>query len=198
MGVIRGARSFTSSSGQASWSPWEALKRLCSRPEVKLYTQPPSPTFFFAKRSIPASGTAKGNPPPQSQERWELVRKTPQTCPRYLNDSYKPAHGKTFNITSHQGKANKNHQKYLSEQLKLKMGVPGVVQQKRIPLVSTRMQVGSLALLSGWGIQHGCELQCSSKTRFRPRVDVAVTVAQQLQHQFNSSPGDFHMTRVQP
>ena len=39
-------------------------------------------------------------------------------------------------------------------------GVPTVVQWKRIRLVSMRMQVRSLASLSGLRIQHCCELWC--------------------------------------
>ena len=40
------------------------------------------------------------------------------------------------------------------------MGVPVVAQQKRIRLVSTRMQVQFLALLSGLGIWRHCKLCC--------------------------------------
>ena len=44
------------------------------------------------------------------------------------------------------------------------LGVPIVVQWKRIWLVSMRMQVWSLALLSGLGIWHCSELWCRSQT----------------------------------
>ena len=50
------------------------------------------------------------------------------------------------------------------------MGVPVVVQQKRIRLGTTGLQVRSLALLSGLRIQRGRELWCRSQTQLRSRV----------------------------
>ena len=44
-------------------------------------------------------------------------------------------------------------------------GVPVVVQWKQIQVVSMRMRVPSLALLSGLGIQYCHELWCRSQTR---------------------------------
>ena len=46
---------------------------------------------------------------------------------------------------------------------KAKRGVPVVAQQKRIQLASMRMQVQSLASLSGLRIQCCCELWCGSQ-----------------------------------
>jgi len=42
--------------------------------------------------------------------------------------------------------------------LKISLGVPIVLQQKRIRLVTMRLKVRSLASLSGLRIQHCCEL----------------------------------------
>ena len=52
--------------------------------------------------------------------------------------------------------------------------VPAVVQQKRIQLGSTRLQVRSLVLLSGLGIRHCRELWCRPPMRLRSNVAVAV------------------------
>ena len=52
--------------------------------------------------------------------------------------------------------------------------VPIVAQKKRIRLVSVRMQVQSLALLSGLGIQHYCELWCRSQTQLWSSIAVPV------------------------
>ena len=49
-----------------------------------------------------------------------------------------------------------------------------VAQCKRIQLVSMRVQVLSLALLSGSGIRHCRELWCRLQMRLRSRVAVAV------------------------
>ena len=49
-----------------------------------------------------------------------------------------------------------------------------MAQWKRIRLVSMRLRVGSLALLSGSGIWLGCELWCGSRMWFGPHVAVAV------------------------
>ena len=49
-----------------------------------------------------------------------------------------------------------------------------MAQQKQISLASKRMQVLSLASLSGLRTPHRCELWCRSKTWFRPDVAVAV------------------------
>ena len=53
--------------------------------------------------------------------------------------------------------------------------VPVLVQQKRIRLGTMRLQVRSLALLSGLRIQHYCELWCRLKTGLGSGT--AVTVA---------------------
>ena len=53
-------------------------------------------------------------------------------------------------------------------------GVPSVAQQKRIWLASVRMQVQSLALLSGLRILHCRELWCSSQTQLGSHAAVAV------------------------
>ena len=52
--------------------------------------------------------------------------------------------------------------------------VPVVAQQTLIQLVSMRMQVRSLASLSGSGIQRCCEPWCRSQTQLRSSVAVAV------------------------
>ena len=44
--------------------------------------------------------------------------------------------------------------------------VPAVAQWKQTQLVSMRIQVQSLASLSGLRIRHYCELWCRSQTRF--------------------------------
>ena len=54
------------------------------------------------------------------------------------------------------------------------LGVPVVAQQKRMQLVSMKMQDRSLALLSGLRIQHSCELWCRLQMRLRSWVAVAV------------------------
>ena len=55
-----------------------------------------------------------------------------------------------------------------------KSGVPVAAQWKRNWLASMRMQVRSLALLSGLRIHHCCELWCRSQTRLRSHIAVAV------------------------
>ena len=54
------------------------------------------------------------------------------------------------------------------------LGVPTVAQQKWTWLASMRMQVQSLALLSGLRILRCCELWCRSQTWHRPCVVAAV------------------------
>ena len=61
--------------------------------------------------------------------------------------------------------------------LRISAGVPDVAQQKQIGPVSMRMQVQSLALLTGSGIQHYHELWYRSQTVLRSHVAVAVAVA---------------------
>ena len=46
------------------------------------------------------------------------------------------------------------------------LGIPVVVQQKQIGLVSMRMRVRSQALLSGWGIH------CCSELRYRLQMQL--------------------------
>ena len=59
---------------------------------------------------------------------------------------------------------------------KSQSGVPVMAQWKRIPLVSMRMWVPSLTLLSGLRIWHSCELWCSLQMWLRSYV-VAVAEA---------------------
>ena len=54
------------------------------------------------------------------------------------------------------------------------LGVPVVVKWKQIQLVSMRMRVRSLALLSGLGIWHCHEVWCRSQMQLRSCVAVAV------------------------
>ena len=53
-------------------------------------------------------------------------------------------------------------------------GVPVVAQQNRIRLGTMGLQVQSLALLSGLGIQHCRELWCGSQSWLGSLVAVAV------------------------
>ena len=55
-----------------------------------------------------------------------------------------------------------------------RLGVPIVALQKQIWLLSIRMWVRSLALPSGQGMQHCCELWHRSQTRLRSCIAVAV------------------------
>ena len=52
-----------------------------------------------------------------------------------------------------------------------------MVQQKQIQLISTRMWVQSLALLSGSGIWHCHELWCRLQTQLRTHIAVAMVWA---------------------
>ena len=56
-------------------------------------------------------------------------------------------------------------------------GVPVGVQWKRIQLVTMRLQVRYLAMLSGLRIRSRLKLWCRSQTRLRSHVAVAVAVA---------------------
>ena len=56
-------------------------------------------------------------------------------------------------------------------------GVLIVAQWKQIQLATMRMQIQSLALLSGLRIRHCCELWCRLQTRFGSRVVVALAKA---------------------
>ena len=56
-------------------------------------------------------------------------------------------------------------------------GVPIVAQQKWTRLVSMRIWIRSLALLSVLRIQHCCELWCRSQMQFRSCIAVAVAQA---------------------
>ena len=69
---------------------------------------------------------------------------------------------------------NKSDKSCAKPLLKKTEGVPIVVQQKGIWLVSMRMQVWSLASLSGSRFWHCCELQCRSQMGFGSFVAVAV------------------------
>ena len=57
------------------------------------------------------------------------------------------------------------------------LGVPILVQQKRIRLETMRLQVGSLALISELRSWHCPELWCRSQTWLRACIAVAVAVA---------------------
>ena len=57
------------------------------------------------------------------------------------------------------------------------MGIPVVAQWKPVRLVSRKMQVPSLALLSGSGIQCCHELWFRLQTWFRSHIAVAVVYA---------------------
>ena len=70
--------------------------------------------------------------------------------------------------------------------LKVQWGVPIVVQRKWILLVTMRIRVWSLALLSGSGIWHCCELWCRSQMKLRSCVSVTVMEAGSCG--FNSTP----------
>ena len=54
------------------------------------------------------------------------------------------------------------------------MGVPVRVQQKRVQLGNMRLQVPSVALLSGLRLQRCCELWCRLQMRLGSGVAVAV------------------------
>ena len=62
----------------------------------------------------------------------------------------------------------------------VKVGVPIVAQQKRIRLVTMRLGVQSLTLLSGLRIQCCCELWCRLQTQLRSCVAVAVACGSDL------------------
>ena len=61
--------------------------------------------------------------------------------------------------------------------MKLRQGVPVVVEQKRIQLGTMRLQVRSLVLLSGLRIRHCHELWYRSQTRLRSHIALAVEQA---------------------
>ena len=56
----------------------------------------------------------------------------------------------------------------------MSLGVPIMVQWKRIPLGTMRLGVGSLALLSGLRIRYCHELWCTWQIWLRSHVAVAV------------------------
>ena len=64
-----------------------------------------------------------------------------------------------------------------TQKKKKKIGVPIVVQWKRIQQGTVRLKVQSLVLLSGLRIWCCCELWCRSQMWLRSRVAVAVAVA---------------------
>ena len=61
--------------------------------------------------------------------------------------------------------------------IKVDHGIPVVVQQKRIQLVTTRLRVGSQASLSGLRIRRCRELWCRSKTWLGSGIAVALAWA---------------------
>ena len=85
--------------------------------------------------------------------------------------------------------------------LKKKLGRPGVpvvVQQKWIWLVSMKMWVWFLALLSGSGIQRSCELWHRSKMRPEYRVAVAMAKAGSCSSYLTLSLGTSMCQRCSP
>ena len=72
---------------------------------------------------------------------------------------------------------------------KMTVGVPIGAQQKQIQLVSTRMQVWSLASLRGLVIWHFWELWCRSQMRLRSRIAVAVAWDGSCSFDSTPSPG---------
>ena len=62
----------------------------------------------------------------------------------------------------------------LGGSIRKSLGVPIVVQWKRIQLGTMRLRVPSLALLSGLRIQHRLELWCRSQMQLGSWVAVAV------------------------
>ena len=68
----------------------------------------------------------------------------------------------------------------------------------RTLLVSMRMWVQSLALLSGLRIPRCGKLQCRSKMWFGSGVAVSWGVGRQLQLLLDPQPGNFHMLQVGP
>ena len=70
-----------------------------------------------------------------------------------------------MNMSAYQGKKSKNEN--LTGYKPGFQGVPIVAQQNQIQLVSMRIRVLSLALLTGWGIQCCRELWCMSKIWLR-------------------------------
>lgn len=73
-----------------------------------------------------------------------------------------------MNMSAYQGKKSKNEN--LTGYKPGFQGVPIVAQQNQIQLVSMRIRVLSLALLTGWGIQCCRELWCMSKIWLRSCV----------------------------
>ena len=73
-----------------------------------------------------------------------------------------------MNMNAYQGKKSKNEN--LTGYKRGFQGVPIVAQQNQIQLVSMRIRVLSLALLTGWGIQCCLELWCMSKIWLRSCV----------------------------
>ena len=73
-----------------------------------------------------------------------------------------------MNMNAYQGKKSKNEN--LTGYKPGFQGVPIVAQQNQIQLVSMRIRVLSLALLTGWGIQCCRELWCMSKIWLRSCV----------------------------
>ena len=71
----------------------------------------------------------------------------------------------------------------------LKAGVPVVAQWKQIQLGSMRLQVRSLASLSGLRIPSCCELWCRSQTQLRSGVAVTVAWAGSYSSDWISSLG---------
>ena len=68
-----------------------------------------------------------------------------------------------------------NYTKYCDGRLeKRDYGVPVLAQWKQIQLGTMRLQVLSLALLSGLRIRCCCELWCRSQMRLGSRVSVAL------------------------
>ena len=88
-----------------------------------------------------------------------------------------------LNISNHRGNANQNHSKNHFKPVKMvllskrQQIAPIVAQQKQIRLVTMRLQVCSLASISGLRIQHCYELWYRSWTWLRSGIAVAVVWA---------------------
>ena len=80
----------------------------------------------------------------------------------------------------------------------LELRVPVATQQKRIRVVSMRMQVRSLASLSGSGIRHCHKLWCRSQTQLGSRVVVTVVQAASCSSYLTPSLGTSICHRYSP
>ena len=84
------------------------------------------------------------------------------------------------------GQCNISKQKPRTSKKIHKPGIPFFAQWLRNQLGTMRIQVQSMALLSGFRIQHCCELWCRSQTRLRSCIAVAMVQASSCSS--NSTP----------